>query len=68
MCLAQISSISANRLLLSSALGFCSLLLRMSGSQFQGQNLVCPENDIILKVLTYEAQINTIRSNRISRP
>ena len=46
MFLAQISSILANRLLLFSALGFGYLLLRMSGSQFQGQNLVCPENDI----------------------
>ena len=47
MFLAQISSISANLMSLLLALGFCSLLLRMLGSQFQGQNLACPENDVI---------------------
>ena len=47
MFLAKISTISANRLLIFSAMGFRSLLLHMSGSQFQGQSLVYPENDII---------------------
>ena len=49
MFLAQISSISANPATSFFGIGMLILLLHMSGSQFQGQNIVCPENDIIFK-------------------
>ena len=42
MFLVKILSMLANWMPLLSVLGFPSLLLCMSGSKFQGQNIACP--------------------------